>query len=550
MAFVLPVMNLRTIGTRAGICFGFRPLSTSRRFRGVRRFHGVKMNADSSYTVVTGSEGKVAVLTSSDTIDSFTGDLLVLGFPEQKDSEGYELPEDVKSLDEKLGGIIKELVDENKFKGKAGTKFSARIVGDSACKRIACFGLGEETSKPKTLRDLGAYVMSTAQGMKGVSKAGVHIDAMSKGQAVSITEGAVLASYADTRFKKAPEDPPEFPEIALLSFDDLSCVPDGMSISSGVLLARELVDAPANFVTPQTLADTATAIAKDHDLEVEILEQDECEKLGMGSFLAVSRASDKPPKFIHLTYKPESPKKKVVIIGKGLTFDSGGYNLKAGAGSMIEKMKLDMGGAAATLGAAKVIGQLKPEHVEVHFIVASCENMISGDGLRPGDIITASNGTTIEVLNTDAEGRLTLADALIFAENLGDVDYIVDLATLTGAIIISLGSEVAGMWSTSDELSEMLMDASGSTGEKMWRMPLVEEYKEMLKGSISDLKNIGGREAGSITAALFLKEFVKSTPWAHIDIAGTAYPGKLGKASGYGVRTLYKMVSDLSEKAE
>mmetsp|Transcript_6032 Transcript_6032/g.25535 ORF Transcript_6032/g.25535 Transcript_6032/m.25535 type:complete len:237 (-) Transcript_6032:124-834(-) len=202
------------------------------------------------------------------------------------------------------------------------------------------------------------------------------------------------------------------------------------------------------------------------------------------------------------------------------------------------------------LGAAKGIGQLKPENVEVHFIVASCENMISGDGMRPGDIITASNGTTIEVLNTDAEGRLTLADALVFAENLGDVDYIVDLATLTGAIIISLGSEVAGMWSSSDELSDMLMNASGSTGEKMWRMPLVEEYKEMLKGSISDLKNIGGREAGSITAALFLQEFVKSTPWAHIDIAGTAYPGKLGKASGYGVRTLYKMVSDLSEKAK
>mmetsp|Transcript_6034 Transcript_6034/g.25538 ORF Transcript_6034/g.25538 Transcript_6034/m.25538 type:complete len:393 (-) Transcript_6034:124-1302(-) len=392
--------------------------------------------------------------------------------------------------------------------------------------------------------------MSSAQGMKGVSKVGVHIDAMSKDQAVSITEGAVLASYSDTRFKKAPEDKPEFPEIALLSFDDVSGVPDGMSISSGVLLARELVDAPANFVTPQTLADAATAIAKGHDLEVEILEQDECEKLGMGSFLAVSRASDKPPKFIHLTYKPESPKKKVVIIGKGLTFDSGGYNLKAGIGSSIEKMKLDMGGAAAALGAAKVIGQLKPENVEVHFIVASCENMISGDGMRPGDIITASNGTTIEVLNTDAEGRLTLADALVFAENLGDVDYIVDLATLTGAIIISLGSEVAGMWSSSDELSDMLMNASGSTGEKMWRMPLVEEYKEMLKGSISDLKNIGGREAGSITAALFLQEFVKSTPWAHIDIAGTAYPGKLGKASGYGVRTLYKMVSDLSEKAK
>jgi leucyl aminopeptidase len=293
------------------------------------------------------------------------------------------------------------------------------------------------------------------------------------------------------------------------------------------------------------MAETAQSLAAECGLELEILEQEECEKLGMGAFLGVAKASDLPPKFIHLTYKPEgTPRRKIAIVGKGLTFDSGGLNIK-GAGSGIEMMKVDMGGAAATFGAAKAIGHIKPD-VEVHFISAVTENMISGRAMRPGDILTASNGKTIEVNNTDAEGRLTLADALVFAEKLG-VDAIVDLATLTGACVIALGEDIAGLWSPQDSVAASIVAASELAGEKFWRMPMEEKYFEGLKALHADMKNTGPRPGGSITAALFLKQFVKDTPWAHLDIAGTVWSDKENGyngpgATGFGVRTLVHWV--------
>jgi leucyl aminopeptidase len=293
------------------------------------------------------------------------------------------------------------------------------------------------------------------------------------------------------------------------------------------------------------MAQTAEAIASEYGLALEILEQEECEKLGMGAFLGVAQASEIPPKFLHLTYKPEgTARRKLAIVGKGLTFDSGGLNIK-GAGSGIETMKMDMGGAAATLGAAKAIGQIKPD-VEVHFISAVTENMISGRAMHPGDILTASNGKTIEVNNTDAEGRLTLADALVFAEKLG-VDAIVDLATLTGACIVALGNDIAGLWTADEGIASQLKSASEAAGEKFWQMPMEEKYFDGLKSPIADMKNTGPRAGGSITAALFLKQFVKETPWAHLDIAGPVWTEKedgynsVG-ATGFPVRTLVNWV--------
>lgn len=313
-----------------------------------------------------------------------------------------------------------------------------------------------------------------------------------------------------------------------------------------MILARELVAAPANEVTPITMAETAQTIATDYGLQVEILEKSDCEKLGMGAFLGVAQASDLPPKFIHLTYKPQgTPKRKLAIIGKGLTFDSGGLNIK-GAGSGIETMKIDMGGSAATFGAAKAIGQLKPD-VEVHFISAVTENMISGHAMHPGDVLKASNGKTIEVNNTDAEGRLTLADALVFADKLG-VDAIVDLATLTGACVVALGNDIAGMFSPHDDLAKQLETAGEQAGEQFWRMPMEERYFEGLKSGIADMKNTGPRPGGSITAALFLKQFVKDTPaWAHLDVAGPVWADKDNGvnntgATGFAVRTLVNWV--------
>jgi leucyl aminopeptidase len=363
----------------------------------------------------------------------------------------------------------------------------------------------------------------------------------------AIAEGILLALHKDNRFKSEPEDKEtQLERVDLLGLaGQEEAITRAQFLSSGVILARELVAAPPNECTPITMAQTAQAIASNHNLQLEILEQEECEKLGMGAFLGVAKASDMPPKFIHLTYTPEgTPRRKLAIIGKGLTFDSGGLNIK-GAGSGIETMKMDMGGAAATFGAAKAIGQLKPD-VEVHFISAVTENMISGHAMHPGDILKASNGKTIEVNNTDAEGRLTLADALVFAEKLG-VDAIVDLATLTGACVIALGDDIAGLFTPDDTVAQELLQASEKAGEKLWRMPMEEKYFEGIKSPIADLKNTGPRPGGSITAALFLKQFIQETPWAHLDIAGPVWTDKENGvnnsgATGYGVRTLVNWV--------
>jgi leucyl aminopeptidase len=303
------------------------------------------------------------------------------------------------------------------------------------------------------------------------------------------------------------------------------------------------VAAPPNVVTPAALADTAAGIAREFGLELKVLERSDCEALGMGSYLAVAQGSDLPPKFIHLTYRPQGgADRRLVLVGKGLTFDSGGYNLKT-AGSQIEMMKYDMGGSAAVLGAMRAIAELKPAGVEVHMLVAACENMISGGAIHPGAIVTASNGKTIEINNTDAEGRLTLADALVYACKL-EPDAVVDLATLTGACVIALGEEIAGLWSVSDTLAAGLDSAAKAGGEALWRMPLRDSYKAGLKSHLADLKNTGPRPGGSITAALFLRDFVTADlPWAHLDIAGTVWSDK-GRgdsppgATGFGVRTL------------
>ena len=256
-----------------------------------------------------------------------------------------------------------------------------------------------------------------------------------------------------------------------------------------------------NVASPKHLADCAALIAKTFpDLfELKVLGRKECEDLGMSCYLAVGEAADTQPQFIHLKYKgpgstDASP--KIGYVGKGVTFDSGGYNLKAGAGSMIEMMKFDMGGSAAVLGSALAIGGLKPSNVEVHFIVAACENMISGAGLRPGDVITASNGKTVEVNNTDAEGRLTLCDAIVYAGKQG-CTTIVDIATLTGACMVALGMKIGGLYSNTDELAEGLKGAGGVHGEKLWRMPLEQEYMALLKSPVADMKNTGIRWGGS-----------------------------------------------------
>ncbi|MEA5572420.1 leucyl aminopeptidase [Calothrix sp. UHCC 0171] len=487
------------------------------------------------------------VRATNNSLLEWSGDGLAVGLFE----DATEITGDLATLDQKFASVVKELITEEEFKGKLGSTIVTRIGAGSPVRKIILVGLGKaDTFKIETLRRAAATVARLAKKQKcktlGISLPIANHNPTATAQAIA--EGVQLALYQDIRFKSEPEEKPtQVESVDLLGLAGTEeAIARATQITSGVILARQLVAAPANSLTPITMAETAQAIANESGLQLEILEQADCEKLGMGAFLGVAQASEIPPKFIHLTYKPTgTPRKKVAIVGKGLTFDSGGLNIK-GAGSGIETMKIDMGGAAATLGAAKAIGQIKPD-VEVHFISAVTENMISGRAMHPGDILTASNGKTIEVNNTDAEGRLTLADALVYADKLG-VEAIVDLATLTGACVIALGEDIAGLFTQNDDLAKQLETAAEAAGEKIWRMPMEERYFEGLKSGIADMKNTGPRAGGSITASLFLKQFVKETPaWAHLDVAGPVWADKENGvnnpgATGYGVRTLVNWV--------
>ncbi|MEY3298072.1 MAG: putative cytosol aminopeptidase [Cyanobacteriota bacterium] len=485
---------------------------------------------------------------SAQTCLTWSGDCLVLGLTES----ALPLSGSLATLNTQVSGLLQDLIDEAEFTGKDGSTAVIRLGAASSMRKLGLVGLGSaDDLSLESVRRAAAAAARMAKKEKcaslGLSLPTVQDDLAQTTQAA--VEGALLALHQDKRFKSEDKDNGK---VALDRIDLLdgagqeASIATAQAVGEGVILARELTSAPANVVTPAVLAQTAQDIAAAHGLDCEILERDQCEALGMGAYLGVAQASDLPPKFIHLTYRPAgTPSRKLAIVGKGLTFDSGGLNIK-GPGSGIEMMKIDMGGAAAVLGAAKAIGQLKP-NVEVHFISAAVENMISGKALRPGDILTASNGKTIEVNNTDAEGRLTLADALVFAEKLG-VDAIVDLATLTGACIVALGDDIAGLFSENDDLANALAAAAAKAGEKFWRLPMEAKYFEGLKSIVADMKNTGPRPGGSITAALFLKQFVDKTPWVHLDVAGPVWTEKESGynnpgGTGFGVRTLVEWVN-------
>ncbi|CAM9663960.1 unnamed protein product [Pylaiella littoralis] len=506
---------------------------------------------DMSYT----PEGQVSLsVSAASKADSWEGDLLVLLSFQQEDKEAFAVlaGAGAEAADKALEGAAADIISTQEFKGEKKGSVSAMLGSKGGVKRVAVVGLGKKEDAaltPSALEAIGSQLAALAKSSKCKSMAIVLPEGCGEGSAQALAQGTLIELYVDKRYKSGKDAKKDLPlqSVEIIGGEESAGFDAAKAVASGVSLCRDLVNSPPNILTPGALADAAAKIAEDHGLECEILEEDEIMALGMGAYMGVAQGAVFPPKFIHLTYKPSgTPKKKVALIGKGLTFDSGGYNIKAGAGSMIELMKFDMGGSACTLGAAKAVAQLKPEGVEAHFIVAACENMVSEKAMRPGDILTASNGKTIEVINTDAEGRLTLADALVFAEKLG-VDAIIDSATLTGACLIALGTDYAGMWSSDEGLAKELNDVSAETGEKLWRMPLAPEYGDQVKSKIADLKNVGARPGSSITAALFLKEFVEKTPWAHLDIAGPVWKDEAGGATGYGVRLLTRWVQKKGE---
>ncbi|MBQ2983218.1 MAG: leucyl aminopeptidase [Candidatus Gastranaerophilales bacterium] len=300
----------------------------------------------------------------------------------------------------------------------------------------------------------------------------------------------------------------------------------GAYSSFAMKFAKDLINESAQIVTPKYVASLANNIAKEHKLEAKIFSKNEIKEFGMNAFLAVSQGSVNEPKFVHLTYKPKTtPRKKIALIGKGITFDAGGLNIKP-ATSMLT-MKCDMSGSASVLGIIQAISKLQAD-IELHVICALCENMTSGSAYKQGDVLTAMNGKTIEVDNTDAEGRLTLADALCYADML-DVDEVIDIATLTGAVIVALGHNITGVMGNNQKQIDKFKQIAALSGENVWQMPILEELKDNLKSEIADMKNTGGRNAGTSTAAWFLSNFTKSKSWLHLDIAGTAYLDKSNK---------------------
>ncbi|XP_011033404.1 PREDICTED: leucine aminopeptidase 1 [Populus euphratica] len=504
---------------------------------------------------------KIAFSAKEIDVAEWKGDILAVGVTEKDmamdDSKKFDNSL-LKKLDAKLGGQLSEASSEEDFTGKPGQSLVLRLPGLGS-KRIGLIGLGQSATNTYNFRNFGEAIAAAA---KTAQASDVGIVFASTGSisnesklntASAIVSGTVLGTYEDNRYKSDSKKP------VLKSVDilGLGTGPElakklkyAEDVSSAVIFGKELVNSPANVLTPAVLAEEASKIASTYSdvLSATILSAEQCIELKMGSYLGVAAASENPPHFIHLCYKPSSGpvKAKLALVGKGLTFDSGGYNIKTGPGCSIEFMKFDMGGSAAVLGAAKAIGQVKPRGVEVHFIVAACENMISGTGMRPGDIVTASNGKTIEVNNTDAEGRLTLADALVYACNQG-VEKIIDLATLTGACVVALGPSIAGVFTPSDELANEVFTAAEASGEKLWRMPLEESYWESMKSGVADMVNTGARQGGAITAALFLKQFVdEKVQWMHIDMAGPVSSEKKRTATGFGILTLVEWVQQHS----
>ena len=417
------------------------------------------------------------------------------------------------------------------FSFKAGHTLYAHQVPGVKAARVVFAAVGE--ASPKAVRKaVGlALVYLKTGGAKTLSVA-LAGSSWTAAQAEALVTAVSEATYTYRETK------PSAPPIAKLAAVSLVCgkaeasalgaaLKRAQAIAEGTALARECANRPGNFCTPTFLAEQARKLGKDHGLKVEVLDRKACEKLGMGSFLAVAQGSDEPLKFIVARYeggaKTAAP---VVLVGKGITFDTGGISIKPAA--EMDEMKFDMGGAASVLGTLKAVATMKAK-VNLIGIIPACENMPSGRAVKPGDVVTSMSGQTIEVLNTDAEGRLILCDALTYAERFKPA-VVVDIATLTGACVIALGHYRSGLFSPDDALAAELLAAGEAAQDPAWRMPLDDEYDEALKSNFADMGNVGGRAGGSITAAKFLQRFTAKLCWAHLDIAGTAW--KSGTAKG------------------
>jgi leucyl aminopeptidase len=470
-------------------------------------------------------------------------DALVVGL--SSDSRG--LPPRLAALDRRTGGQLKAVLDAEGFKARVAQVTHLHTTGHPAG-RLIVVGLGE--SKDTTLETLRRAAAAGVRRARDLAARTVAVDLLgerlpARQRAQAVVEGALLATYTFDRYKRE-KNGKAVEALRLIASDGRVAREVGAGAQRGEIFAqatafaRDLVNMPANEVHPMHLARVAADLARRGRLRLRVLERSECQKMGMGAFLGVAAGSAQPPKFIHLSYAPARARRRIALVGKGITFDAGGLDLKTAEGML--RMKDDMSGAAAVLAVMRALPALHSP-VEVHGLIAAAENMPSGTALRPGDVLRAMNGTTIEVGNTDAEGRLTLADALSYANSRVKPDEVIDVATLTGACVIALGPLCAGLFTNDQPLANRLLSAADQAGERLWQLPLIDEYRDNLKSEVADLNNVGPRGGGAITAGLFLREFAGATPWAHLDIAGPAFSEKdlpLAPKGGTGaaVRTL------------
>jgi leucyl aminopeptidase len=462
-----------------------------------------------------------------------------------------ELSGPASDLDAATGGAVARAQQHGRFKGGKGQTLDLVAPAGVAAARVILVGAGAKAGFDQTGIETAAASAFNAAKMSGADTLTLMLPEPSAEAAAQAALGVRLAAYRFDRYRttEAADKKPSVTQvrIAAQSADEAAAAYAPLSaLADGVIFTRDLVSEPANILYPAEFARRVKAL-EELGLEIEILGEAEMSELGMGSLLGVGQGSRRESQLVVIQWKGGGPAQPVAFVGKGVCFDSGGISIKPAEG--MEDMKWDMGGAGAVAGLMHVLASRKAK-VNAIGILGLVENMPDGNAQRPGDIVTSMSGQTIEVINTDAEGRLVLADALWYCQDRFKPQFMVDLATLTGAIIIALGNDYAGLYSNNDELAEKLLAASKASGDPLWRMPLPSAYEKQIESMAADVKNTGGRPGGSITAALFLQKFVNGLPWAHLDIASTAWkkpstiPTIPEGATGFGVRLLDRLVAD------
>ena len=503
------------------------------------------------------------IQTSTGTLaDADVQALAVAVFKDEKADEGF-----LKELDAAAGGLVRSVLEAEELKGKEGETVYLHLPagGDGPkARRLLLVGVGERADyRPAQVSQFAGAAVRHLRA-RNVKTVGLvpRLDADASAAAKAAVEGAVIGLFEPDKYRTVDKEERAVERLVVVApgaagGELRSGAERGRVVGESVNFTRDLANEPGAYMTPTIMAERAQEIANQFGLDIDVLDQPRMEQEGMGALLSVARGSDQPPKMMVLTYMPEGKAQVedgedfLALVGKGITFDTGGISIKPSEN--MELMKYDMTGGATVLGVMRAVAQLKPP-IPVLGVVPSSENMPSGKATKPGDVVVAMTGKTIEVINTDAEGRLILADAVSYAKKLG-ATRVIDMATLTGAVSIALGDVNTGILGTDQELINEVIESGREVGEKFWQLPLDKEYSKQIKSDIADIKNVGGRKAGTITAAAFIKEFADGISWAHLDIAGTAWgdeakPFRSKGPTGVAVRTLLNFIERESARTD